>query len=46
MCHVIEAVRQLMGRAGARQLNRPTIGVAHGNGGIMGEQATLIMGLE
>jgi acetyl-CoA acetyltransferase len=46
MCHVIEAVRQLMGRAGERQLGKPTIGVAHGNGGIMGEQATLILGLE
>ena len=46
MCHVIEAVRQLMGRAGDRQLGSSTIGVAHGNGGIMGEQATLILGLE
>jgi hypothetical protein len=46
MCHVVEAVRQLMGRAGDRQLGSSTIGVAHGNGGIMGEQATLILGLE
>jgi hypothetical protein len=46
MCHITEAVRQLMGRAGSRQLNNPTIGLAHGNGGIMGEQATLILGLE
>ena len=46
MCHVVEAVRQLMGRAGERQLGNSTIGVAHGNGGIMGEQATLILGLE
>ena len=46
MCHVIEAVRQLMGRAGGRQLSDPTIGLAHGNGGIMGEQVTLVLGLE
>jgi acetyl-CoA acetyltransferase len=46
MCHIIEAVRQLMGRAGSRQLSAPTIGLAHGNGGVMGEQATIILGLE
>ena len=45
MCHIIEAVRQLMGRAEGRQLADPTIGVAHGNGGIMGEQVTLVLGL-
>jgi acetyl-CoA acetyltransferase len=46
MCHIIEAVRQLMGRAGSRQVENATIGLAHGNGGIMGEQVTLILGLE
>ena len=46
MCHVTEAVRQLTGRAGERQLDHPTIGLAHGNGGIMGEQVTLVLGLE
>ena len=46
MCHVIEAVRQLMGRAQGRQLNEPTMGVAHGNGGVMGEQVTLVLGLQ
>jgi acetyl-CoA acetyltransferase len=46
MCHIIEAVRQLMGRAESRQIENATIGLAHGNGGIMGEQATLILGLE
>jgi acetyl-CoA C-acetyltransferase len=46
MCHVIEAVRQLMGRAAGRQLSDPSIGLAHGNGGIMGEQVTLVLGLE
>lgn len=46
MCHVIEAVRQLMGRAGDRQLTDTSIGLVHGNGGIMGEQVTLVLGLE
>ena len=46
MCHIIEAVRQLMGRAGSRQVENATIGLAHGNGGIMGEQVTLVLGLE
>lgn len=46
MCHVTEAVRQLMGRADGRQVANPSIGLAHGNGGIMGEQVTLILGLE
>jgi hypothetical protein len=27
-------------------LDHPTIGLAHGNGGIMGEQVTLVLGLE
>ena len=46
MCHVIEAVRQLMGRSTDRQLTDPAIGLVHGNGGIMGEQVTLVLGLE
>jgi acetyl-CoA acetyltransferase len=46
MSHVIEAARQLMGRAGGRQLNDPTLGLAHGNGGILGEQVTLIFGVD
>lgn len=46
MSHVVEAARQLMGRAGARQIPGATLGLAHGNGGILGEQVTLILGLE
>jgi acetyl-CoA acetyltransferase len=46
MSHIIEAVRQLMGRAGGRQLDNPTLGLAHGNGGILGEQVTLIFGID
>lgn len=46
MSHVVEAARQLMGRAGGRQIPNATIGLAHGNGGILGEQVTLIFGNE
>lgn len=46
MCHITEAVRQLMGRAEGRQLNEAKIGLAHGNGGIMGEQVTLVLGVK
>lgn len=46
MSHVIEAARQLMGRAGGRQIPGVSIGLAHGNGGILGEQVTLIFGVD
>jgi acetyl-CoA acetyltransferase len=46
MCHVVEAIRQFTGRAGERQLSDPGLGLVHGNGGIMGEQVTLVLGLE
>lgn len=43
MIHIVEAARQLMGRGGSRQIRNATIGVAHGNGGVMGDQTTLIL---
>lgn len=43
MLHIVEAARQLMGRGGGRQVKDATVGVAHGNGGIMGDQVTLIL---
>jgi acetyl-CoA acetyltransferase len=46
MTHVVESVRQLMGRAGARQVKNASIGVAHGNGGCMSEQVTLVLASE
>ncbi len=45
MTHVVEGVRQLMGRAGDRQVQGAEHGVVHGNGGIMSEQVTLVLGL-
>jgi acetyl-CoA acetyltransferase len=43
MGHVVEAVRQLMGRGGERQIGKANMGIAHGNGGVMGDQVTLVL---
>jgi acetyl-CoA C-acetyltransferase len=43
MSHVTEAVRQLMGRGGERQVKNARLGYVNGNGGIMSEQASLIL---
>ena len=40
---LIEAVRQLRGEAGERQLENPKIGVAHGVGGLLSTAATVVM---
>jgi acetyl-CoA acetyltransferase len=42
--HITEAVRQLQGRADGRQVEDLEFAFVHGNGGIMGEQASLILG--
>ncbi|MFB9263533.1 thiolase family protein [Bradyrhizobium erythrophlei] len=43
MIHVVEAARQLMGRGDARQVRNASLGIAHGNGGVMGDQVTLVL---
>ncbi|MFZ1120110.1 MAG: thiolase family protein [Candidatus Binataceae bacterium] len=43
MSHVTEAVRQLMGRGGERQVKDAQLAYVNGNGGIMSEQASLIL---
>lgn len=46
MSQVIEAVRQLMGRAGERQLKDATIGYVNGNGGIMSLECSVVLGIQ
>lgn len=44
MSHVTEAARQLMGRAQGRQVKKAEFAYVNGNGGIMSEQVSLILG--
>ena len=41
---LIEAVRQLRGECGARQVKGCEVALAHGNGGVLSSQATVILG--
>jgi acetyl-CoA acetyltransferase len=41
---VIEAVRQLRGQAGERQVRDARLALAHGNGGTLSSQSTVILG--
>src|SRR5712671_3024842 len=41
---LIEAVRQLRGEAGARQVPDAETAIAHGNGGVLSSQSTVILG--
>ena len=45
MSHVIEGARQLMGRGEGRQVKDASIGYVNGNGGIMAEQCSLVLGV-
>jgi acetyl-CoA acetyltransferase len=44
MSHVTEAARQIMGRAGERQIANCELAFVNGNGGIMSEECSLIFG--
>jgi acetyl-CoA acetyltransferase len=46
MSHVTEAARQVMGRAAGRQVKKCQFAYVNGNGGIMSEQVSLILGRE
>ncbi|MBI1815596.1 MAG: thiolase family protein [Deltaproteobacteria bacterium] len=46
MTHVIEGIRQLMGRGGERQVRDAQLGFVNGNGGIMSEQCSLVLSRE
>jgi len=41
---IVEAVEQVRGSAGARQVQGARIAIAHGNGGVLSSQATAIFG--
>jgi acetyl-CoA acetyltransferase len=41
---LIEAVRQLRGECGARQVPEAKTAIAHGNGGVLSSQSTVILG--
>jgi hypothetical protein len=41
---IVESVRQLRGEAGARQVKGAKLALAHGNGGVLSSQATVILG--
>ncbi|HEX3861885.1 MAG TPA: thiolase [Stellaceae bacterium] len=43
---LIEAVRQLRGECGERQIPRAHTAIAHGNGGVLSSQSTVILGSE
>jgi hypothetical protein len=44
MTPLIEAVAQVRGRAGARQVPRHDTAIVSGNGGVLDHHATLVLG--
>ena len=41
-----QAVRQLRGECGDRQVQNPNIALVHGNGGVLSSQVTAVLGYE
>jgi hypothetical protein len=46
MSHVTEAARQIQGRAGERQVKDLNLSFVNGNGGILSEQVSLVLGTQ
>ena len=46
MFALTEAVTQLRGQAGARQLNAPDLGLVHAQGGVLSSHCTAVLGAE
>jgi hypothetical protein len=43
---IVEAVRQLRGECGDRQVQNANIALVHGNGGVLSSQVTALLGAE
>jgi len=43
---IVEAVRQLRGECGRRQVENANVALVHGNGGVLSSQVTAILGSE
>ena len=43
---LVEAIRQLRGECGPRQVDGARLALAHGNGAVLSSQATVILGTE
>ena len=43
---IVEAVRQLRGECGGRQVENANVALVHGNGGVLSSQVTAILGSE